>query len=159
MWTDGKGGVLASVHEYGRGRVVLTTVDYLMPRQQANLVGTTVKMVHPAEARADVSPYETGGFAGGFFRHGDGVQWCRKKTTPDGSPRPGPDAPLAHRRPGYPLPGCVPAEPDSVSPGRVIIPLSFTRFQTPFGHRRHALKNPLPLPENARRARFSRMNR
>jgi putative transposase len=28
-----------------------------------------------------------------------------------------PDAPLAHPRPGYPLSGCVPAEPDSVSPG------------------------------------------
>ena len=27
-------------------------------------------------------------------------------------------APSAHRRPGYPLSGCVPAEPDSVSPGR-----------------------------------------
>src|SRR5215472_6463794 len=25
--------------------------------------------------------------------------------------------PSAHRRPGYPLSGCVPAEPDSVSPG------------------------------------------
>ena len=28
------------------------------------------------------------------------------------------EAPSAHRRPGYPLSGCVPAEPDSVSPGR-----------------------------------------
>ena len=27
------------------------------------------------------------------------------------------EAPSAHRRPGYPLSGCVPAEPDSVSPG------------------------------------------
>src|SRR5205085_11836393 len=27
------------------------------------------------------------------------------------------DAPLAHRRAEYPLPGCVPAEPDSVSSG------------------------------------------
>ena len=31
----------------------------------------------------------------------------------------GSDAPSAHRRPGYPLSGCVPAEPDSVSPGSV----------------------------------------
>ena len=29
----------------------------------------------------------------------------------------GPDAPLAHRRPGYSLSGCTPAEPDSASPG------------------------------------------
>ena len=31
----------------------------------------------------------------------------------------GSDAPSAHCRPGYPLSGCVPAEPDSVSPGSV----------------------------------------
>ena len=30
---------------------------------------------------------------------------------------PGADAPLARRRPGYPLVGCAPAEPTSVSPG------------------------------------------
>src|SRR6516164_11540168 len=30
---------------------------------------------------------------------------------------PGRDAPLAHRRPGYSLSGCTPAEPDSASPG------------------------------------------
>ena len=30
---------------------------------------------------------------------------------------PGPDAPLAHRRPGYSWSGCTPAEPDSASPG------------------------------------------
>ena len=29
----------------------------------------------------------------------------------------GPDAPLAHRRPGYSSSGCTPAEPDSASPG------------------------------------------
>ena len=33
------------------------------------------------------------------------------------SPFQGPDAPLAHRRPGYSLSGCTPAEPDSASPG------------------------------------------
>jgi hypothetical protein len=33
----------------------------------------------------------------------------------------GPDAPLAHRRPGYPSSGCVPAEPDSVSPDTYIL--------------------------------------
>jgi hypothetical protein len=30
--------------------------------------------------------------------------------------------PWTHRRPSYPLSGCVPAEPDSVSPGGMIIP-------------------------------------
>jgi hypothetical protein len=44
MWTDSKGGVLASVNRYGRGRVVLTTVDYLVPRNRLNIVGTTKKM-------------------------------------------------------------------------------------------------------------------
>jgi len=32
-----------------------------------------------------------------------------------------PDAPSAHPRSGYPLPGCVPAEPDSVSPDHLMI--------------------------------------
>src|SRR6516165_2382460 len=36
---------------------------------------------------------------------------------PGGLHHQGPDAPSAHRRPGYPSSGCVPAEPDSVSPG------------------------------------------
>src|SRR5689334_11481834 len=31
------------------------------------------------------------------------------------------EAPSAHRRPGYPLSGCVPAEPDSVSPGGGVV--------------------------------------
>src|SRR5208337_1806639 len=43
----------------------------------------------------------------------------RQRTAPGGFDHQGPDAPSAHRRPGYPLSGCVPAEPDSVSPGRV----------------------------------------
>ena len=33
-----------------------------------------------------------------------------------------PNAPSAHPRSGYPSPGCVPAEPDSVSPDNVTIP-------------------------------------
>src|SRR5229473_3299993 len=45
----------------------------------------------------------------------DGV----KERTPDGFHHQGPDAPSAHRRPSYPLSGCVPAEPDSVSPGSI----------------------------------------
>jgi len=35
-----------------------------------------------------------------------------------------PDAPSAHPRSGYPSPGCVPAEPDSVSPDIVMLPES-----------------------------------
>ena len=44
MWTDAKGGVLASVHGFGRGRVVLTAVDYLLPRKPASFAGTTTTM-------------------------------------------------------------------------------------------------------------------
>ena len=43
----------------------------------------------------------------------------RKKNAPNRKNDQGLDAPLAHRRPGYPLSGCVPAEPDSVSPGNI----------------------------------------
>jgi hypothetical protein len=64
----------------------------------------------------------------GFFE-----AWLRcpkggKQRAPDKRTRQGPTAPLAHRRPGYPLSGCVPAEPDSVSPGDVSIAIRF-----PFG--------------------------
>src|SRR6266478_4738345 len=40
-----------------------------------------------------------------------------REMAPGGFHHQGPDAPSAHRRPSYPLSGCVPAEPDSVSPG------------------------------------------
>ena len=46
----------------------------------------------------------------------------RQRTAPGGFDHQGPDAPSAHRRPGYPLSGCVPAEPDSVSPGNITVP-------------------------------------
>src|SRR5215471_12110084 len=42
-----------------------------------------------------------------------------KKMAPENVSVPGPDAPLAHRRPGYSLSGCTPAEPDAASPGTV----------------------------------------
>jgi len=51
-----------------------------------------------------------------FRRHISGVRWLAMKTAPDNYHRQRPDALSAHRRPGYPLSGCVPAEPDSVSP-------------------------------------------
>lgn len=44
IWTDGKGGVLACVNRFGQGRVGLTTVDCLVPRQPANLVGANARM-------------------------------------------------------------------------------------------------------------------
>jgi hypothetical protein len=62
------------------------------------------------------------GLAAGFSRHDSGVQWCEKKMAPDDLGHQGPDAPLAHRRPEYPSSGCVPAEPDSVSPGTCSLP-------------------------------------
>ena len=45
----------------------------------------------------------------------------RKTTAPAGVSRQEPEAPLAHRGPGYSLPGCVPAEPDAASPGELTI--------------------------------------
>jgi hypothetical protein len=45
---------------------------------------------------------------------------ARKATALVENPRPGPDTPLAHRRPGDPLTGCFPAEPASVSPSVAI---------------------------------------
>ena len=41
-----------------------------------------------------------------------------RKKAPENACAQGPDAPLAHRRPGYSLSGCTPAEPDSASPGK-----------------------------------------
>ena len=52
-----------------------------------------------------------------------------KKATPDGISSQGSDAPLAHRRSGGPWSGCVPAEPDSVSPDDSKIPISVNIFQ------------------------------
>jgi hypothetical protein len=34
---------------------------------------------------------------------------------------------IVHRRPGYPLSGCVPAEPDSVSPGDATVTILIRR--------------------------------
>jgi hypothetical protein len=44
LWIDEKGGVLASLNRFGRGSVVVTTVDFMMPRKPGNFVGTTAKM-------------------------------------------------------------------------------------------------------------------
>ena len=45
---------------------------------------------------------------------------ARKTTALVESSRQGPDTSLAHRSPGYPLAGCFPAEPASMSPGVAI---------------------------------------
>src|ERR1041384_4655094 len=45
------------------------------------------------------------------------------ENAPDNDRCQGPDAPLAHRRPGYPSSGCVPAEPESVSPDTFSVPV------------------------------------
>jgi len=66
-----------------------------------------------------------------FLRHNSGVPWRLKRGTPGQVFGPGPSAPWAHRRPGYPLSGCVPAEPDSVSPGKRISPPEFLLGQGP----------------------------
>ena len=52
-----------------------------------------------------------------FRRNISGVRGPAMKTAPDNYHRQRPDASSAHRRPGYPLSGCVPAAPDSVLPG------------------------------------------
>jgi hypothetical protein len=92
---------------------------------QAQLDGRLIErpVMYGSSSRCDrcASPQD-------FLRHDDGVQGYGKKMAPDGSTHQGPDAPLAHRRPGYPLSGCVPAEPDSVSPGMAIVPLAPTSF-------------------------------
>ena len=80
----------------------------------------------------------------GFFK-----AWLRcpkgrkKQRAPDKQTRRGPTAPLAHRRPGYPLSGCVPAEPDSVSPGDLSIATN---------HRACQLTNHIPGPRSRLRA-------
>ena len=66
---------------------------------------------------------------------------AQKKATPDTIGEPGSDAPSAHHRPEYPSPGCVPAEPDSVSPGTssvLILAHSCKVHRTPEG----CLENP-----------------
>src|SRR6266702_8077082 len=56
---------------------------------------------------------DMGGFSEAWLR----CPMASGRMAPAGFHQRGPDAPSAHRRPGYPLSGCVPAEPDSVSPG------------------------------------------
>ena len=41
FWRDEKGGILASVNAFGRGRVVLTTVDFMLPRAATGFCAST----------------------------------------------------------------------------------------------------------------------
>jgi len=43
LWTDERGGVLACLNRFGRGRVLLTTVDFMVPREPVSHVGSPVK--------------------------------------------------------------------------------------------------------------------
>ncbi len=65
------------------------------------------------DGKADASPGRVW-----IFEASSDVQSIRPKKR--GSCRDEPDTPLAHRRPEYPLAGCFPAEPASVSSGNVI---------------------------------------
>jgi hypothetical protein len=56
-----------------------------------------------------------------FQRHISDVRLSETKMASANNCRQRPDALSAHRRPGYPLSGCVPAEPDSVSPGNLTL--------------------------------------
>ncbi|MBT9137283.1 MAG: hypothetical protein DDT34_02371 [Firmicutes bacterium] len=56
-----------------------------------------------------------------FPRHDSGGQWRANKKVSERRCLWRPRTPLARRRPGYSLSGCVPAEPDSASPSALII--------------------------------------
>jgi hypothetical protein len=76
-----------------------------------------------------------------FFRHGSGVPWLLQRAAPSLFLSQGPFVSWAHRRPGYPLSGCVPAEPNSVSPGQKKLPEESHRFKCP-GTPEPCLENP-----------------
>lgn len=61
-----------------------------------------------------------------FRRHNSGVRW---QGNPPGRVAQGAATPSARRRPGYPLAGCSPAEPASVSPGRFRLSQRSARLQ------------------------------
>src|SRR5487761_1177902 len=77
------------------------------------------------------SRWRHGGSRLDFFRHGSDVQWAERKRPLATDAARDLKRPLAHRRLKYPLPGCVPAEPDSVSSGRLSITRSCALSQLP----------------------------
>ncbi len=61
LWQDSKGGILASINQYGHGRLILTTADYMVPRNKGKeqalvqlLMRQIVKDVLPVEVKGDV---------------------------------------------------------------------------------------------------------
>ena len=78
-------------------------------------------------------------FAAGFFSGMTQVSDGAEQSDLGRHWRAGVDAPSAHHRPEYPSPGCVPAEPDSVSPGTYSVPILGIHARS-IGHRSDALK-------------------
>ena len=77
LWRDEKGGILATVNRYGRGRVVVTAVDCMVPRERVNLVGKATKMplveLLMRQVVKEVVPLEVAGdIEYGFNRVSDG---------------------------------------------------------------------------------------
>ena len=112
---------------------------------------------HPTEACADSTPQESIRFAEDFFQAWRRCPKEQKKNSPRRVFQRGPDTPLAHRRPGYPLSGCVPAEPDSVSPGSSILPFVATTVQIPLDTVAWPRKS-IPTLRKSCCARLSRMS-
>ena len=78
----------------------------------------TMVMRQSRERGRERSIYGLDSTAVRFRRHDSGVRWQTQQKRPLRSKtRERPCAPSAHRRPGYSLSGCTPAEPDSASPG------------------------------------------
>ena len=75
-----------------------------------------------------------------FLRHGSGVRWREKQPLIALATRG-----LMHHRPGYPLSGCVPAEPNSVSPSITKIPhLDYSSTINPLPLGKTGLANAAP---------------
>jgi hypothetical protein len=84
------------------------TWDRLTDRRAYDRAGT--------KTRTNGGRTRLAGYQVRFLRRDSGVRWWQKRT-PEGWSLQGSDAPSAHRRPGYSLSGCTPAESDPASPG------------------------------------------
>jgi hypothetical protein len=86
-----------------------------------------------------------------FPRPGSLANYCPmgfKKTAPGDKNHQGPGRALGAAEPGYPLSGCVPAEPDSVSPGSSSVAAD-KPYASTIGHRSYALKIPGRSPPHS----------
>ncbi len=132
---DGRGRCLDNVFVERLWRTVKYEYVYLWRPEAvpALAAGLTTYFGYYNEARthqslADRTPAEvygkgsrSGRDAVRFRRHGSGIRWGAKKRPWIGWPTQSP-TPSAYLRPSYPLAGCSPAEPASVSPGEKSIP-------------------------------------